>query len=60
MRKIVIAFVVPEEFEKDYSDVCTELVVDDFIGPKDGSTRIGFEVISDSGWPTDTDRSKKA
>jgi hypothetical protein len=43
MRTITITFSVPEEVEKDYSDVCAELVVEDFFQPL-----IGFSVIHDS------------
>jgi len=44
MRKIVVEFIVPADAEEDYADVCSELVIQDFLG-------LPLKVLSDSGWP---------
>lgn len=43
MRKIVIEFTIPEEFEEDYKDVCAELVIEDFF--KEYAVRILSDVV---------------
>ena len=43
MRKIIIEFILPEEYEKDYADVCPELVIEDFFGQE-----INICVLSDT------------
>jgi len=50
MRKIIVEFIVPESDEEDYADVCSELVIEDFLG-------IPLRVLSDSGWPCENGRS---
>lgn len=44
MRKIIIQFEVPEEYEEDYKDVDPLLVFEDFFA----KPRWGFEILSDS------------
>jgi hypothetical protein len=46
MRKIIVEFIVPASEEEDYADVCSELVVENFLG-------LPLKVLSDSGWPVD-------
>ena len=48
MRKIIVEFILPESDEEDYADVCSELVIEDFLG-------IPLRVLSDSGWPCEDD-----
>ena len=43
MRTIKIEFNIPDEYEDDYSDVCADIVVEDFLKPE-----IGFRVLYDS------------
>ena len=43
MRTIKIEFNIPSEYEDDYSDVCADIAVEDFLKPE-----IGFRVIYDS------------
>ena len=43
MRTIKIEFNIPSEYEDDYSDVCADIVVEDFLKPE-----IGFRVLYDS------------
>ncbi len=45
MRKIVIEFTVPEEYDEDYADVCTELVIEDFLGEEVASR---IRILSDA------------
>jgi len=49
MRKIVVEFEVPDEYEADYADVCTELVAEDLLG-------LPVRVISDSAPPVKDNR----
>jgi hypothetical protein len=50
MRKIIVEFIVPEEYEEDYADVCSELVIEDFL-------KLPLRVLSDTSWPVPEERS---
>jgi hypothetical protein len=49
MRTIILEFTIPQDIDEDYSDVYTELVVDDILENPDA---FGFKIVSDSASPS--------
>jgi hypothetical protein len=48
MRKIVVEIVVPKDMQEGYEDVCAELLIEDLLCGRDGRSKAGFTVLSDS------------